>query len=71
MGSFARIGLRTLLVGMRLVSSEEYKEFKRKVQQLPAANKEAAFEELVSSLEQEVYLIGATAVLDRLQDEVP
>lgn len=26
---------------------------------------------MVSELEREVYLIGATAVLDRLQDQVP
>lgn len=28
---FARIGLRTLLIGMRIISEQEYKEFKRKV----------------------------------------
>ena len=27
--------------------------------------------ELISNLEKELYLIGATAVLDRLQDQVP
>jgi magnesium-transporting ATPase (P-type) len=34
-------------------------------------NREAAYNELVSELESGMYLIGATAVLDRLQDEVP
>jgi magnesium-transporting ATPase (P-type) len=31
LNKFARIGLRTLLLGMRIVSNEEYKEFKQKV----------------------------------------
>jgi len=29
---FSRIGLRTLLIGMRLISDKEYSEFKNKVQ---------------------------------------
>ena len=47
---FARIGLRTLLVGMRIISDQEYKEFKRQVEALPPTNKEEAYNELVSNL---------------------
>ena len=68
---FARIGLRTLLIGMRIISQAEYRDFTRAVQQLPPTNKEEAYAKLVSDLQQGVFLIGATAVLDRLQDEVP
>jgi magnesium-transporting ATPase (P-type) len=68
---FSRIGLRTLLIGMRIISEGEYSAFKRSVEALPPTNKEEAFNKLVSDLEQGIYLIGATAVLDRLQDEVP
>lgn len=68
---FSRIGLRTLLIGMRIISEAEYTAFKRSVEALPPTNKEEAFNKLVSDLEQGIYLIGATAVLDRLQDEVP
>lgn len=33
---FSRIGLRTLLVGMRIISEQEYQSFKQKVGELPA-----------------------------------
>lgn len=68
---FSVIGLRTLLIGMRIVSESEYSTFERAVKALPSSNKEEAFDKLVSDLEQGIYLIGATAVLDRLQDDVP
>lgn len=45
---FSRIGLRTLLIGMRIISDAEYREFKRRVEELPPDNKEVAFNELVS-----------------------
>jgi magnesium-transporting ATPase (P-type) len=32
---FSNIGLRTLLIGMRLISEEEYREFNKKAQSLP------------------------------------
>lgn len=41
------------------------------MESLPPTNKEEALNEIISDLERNVYLIGATAVLDRLQDEVP
>lgn len=37
--SFARIGLRTLLIAMRVISEDEYRRFKEKVNQLPLENK--------------------------------
>ena len=68
---FAVIGLRTLLVGMRIISEAEYSDFRKKVEGLPPTNKEEALNQIISDLESNIYLIGATAVLDRLQDEVP
>lgn len=38
---------------------------------MPPRNKEEAFNKLVSDLEQGIFLVGATAVLDRLQEDVP
>ncbi len=35
------------------------------------ANREEEIKQLESELESELYIIGATAVLDRLQDDVP
>lgn len=68
---FSRIGLRTLLIAMRTLSESEYSSFRKAVEELPNENREAAMDGLVSKLEQNLYLIGATAVLDRLQDFVP
>ena len=56
---------------MRLISEQEYSQFRKAVEALPPTNKEEAFDKLVSDLEQGIFLVGATAVLDRLQDEVP
>jgi magnesium-transporting ATPase (P-type) len=56
---------------MRIVSEAEYREFRRGIEQLSPSNKEEGYTQLVSELEQNIFLIGATAVLDRLQDEVP
>lgn len=36
---FSRIGLRTLLIGMRIISEAEYTQFRRNVEQLPPTNK--------------------------------
>lgn len=36
---FSRIGLRTLLIGMRIISEAEYTQFRRSVEQLPPTNK--------------------------------
>lgn len=36
---FSRIGLRTLLIGMRLISEQEYSQFKKAVESLPPTNK--------------------------------
>ena len=47
---FAKIGLRTLLIGMRLISEQEYSQFKKAADSLPTANREEAFENLVSEL---------------------
>jgi magnesium-transporting ATPase (P-type) len=71
---FSLIGLRTLLIAMKTISDEEYKTFKSertKLKGMAAADKEKAENELIDKLEQNMFIIGATAVLDRLQDEVP
>lgn len=68
---FSRIGLRTLLIAMKTISEADYSNFRKRVEKLPQENREKAYDELVSELEKGLYLIGATAVLDRLQDFVP
>lgn len=47
---FSRIGLRTLLIGMKIISEGEYSTFKKHVEALPSENKEQAVNKLVSDL---------------------
>ena len=56
---------------MRTISDSEYQAFKNKVNNLPAENRTEIFDQCVSELETDLILIGATAVLDRLQEDVP
>jgi len=64
---FARIGLRTLLMAMKVLSEEEYAEFDRRFNSIgDGENREEAIEALADELERNLMLIGATAVEDKL-----
>lgn len=66
-------GLRTLLMGMRVVSKQELDKFLVDVAKAEEdlVNRERLVEEVYSEFERGVILIGGTAVEDRLQDDVP
>ncbi|CAD8052350.1 unnamed protein product [Paramecium sonneborni] len=69
---FSTIGLRTLLMAMKILSEQEYLEFERQKEALASSDKrEQEKEELANNLEKDLYLLGATAVEDKLQEEVP
>ncbi|CAD8048326.1 unnamed protein product [Paramecium sonneborni] len=69
---FSTIGLRTLLMAMKILSEQEYQAFERQKEALASSDKrEQEKEELANNLEKDLYLLGATAVEDKLQDEVP
>ncbi|GLI80104.1 phopholipid transporting ATPase [Penicillium ochrochloron] len=70
---FAKEGLRTLCVADRLLSEEEYQVWNREHDIAAAAitDREEKMEEVASKIEQELMLIGGTAIEDRLQDGVP
>ncbi len=68
---FSLIGLRTLLVAMRTVSEKEYESFQKSMNSLPSHNNEEAANKLIADLESGLFVIGATAVLDKLQQDVP
>lgn len=69
---FSRIGLRTLLMAMRVLSENEYAEFNRRMNACAdSANRELEINKLADDLESDLMLLGATAVEDKLQDEVP
>lgn len=70
---FAREGLRTLCVAERILTEDEYVDWSRKHDIAAAAltDREEKLEEVASAIEQELMLLGGTAIEDRLQDGVP
>ncbi|KAL1998752.1 hypothetical protein VTN02DRAFT_5633 [Thermoascus thermophilus] len=70
---FAREGLRTLCVAERVLSEEEYQAWKMTHDLAAAAltDRERKLDEVSSAIEQELMLLGGTAIEDRLQDGVP
>ena len=66
-------GLRTLLMGMRVVSQTELDKFLKDVAKAEEdlKNRETLVEKVYSDFEKGIVLIGGTAVEDRLQDDVP
>ena len=69
----ARTGLRTLLIAMKIVDKEEFHKFFQDVNEAEedVVNREKLLDKIYSDLESDLTLLGATAVEDRLQDEVP
>ena len=72
---FAKEGLRTLCYSMKFLSEEEYNAFKVKFTMLQEEclndkSKTKEMEELISSLENDMLLLGVTALEDMLQDNV-
>ncbi|KAJ6241987.1 putative phospholipid-transporting atpase [Anaeramoeba flamelloides] len=70
---FAKNGLRTLLCGYRTVSEEELEDFLKRFKKASNEidNRDEALENVFSKFEQDFILLGATAIEDKLQDEVP
>lgn len=69
---FATEGLRTLVLGVRKIGKGEWESWKAKYEQ--ASNlilkREETMRALQAEIEVNLYIIGATAIEDRLQDEV-
>ncbi|KAH9875028.1 hypothetical protein J1614_004516 [Plenodomus biglobosus] len=70
---FAREGLRTLCIAQREISEEEYAEWNRDYDMAANAvvGREDKLEEVSDRIENHLWLIGGTAIEDRLQDGVP
>lgn len=70
---FAREGLRTLCVAQRELSEDEYRDWSKKHDIAAAAvhGREEKMEEVSDSIERDLFLLGGTAIEDRLQDGVP
>lgn len=70
---FAREGLRTLCIAKRYLTEQEYIEWQKEHQiaSMALENREERLEEVADIIEQDLTLIGGTAIEDRLQDGVP
>lgn len=70
---FAREGLRTLCIAQKEVSEADYKVWKKEHDAAASAldNREEKLEAVAEQIEQDLYLLGGTAIEDRLQDGVP
>ena len=60
-------------MGIRLIDQAEADDFLKKCQEAERdlKNKDALLDKVYSDFEQGITLLGATAVEDRLQDDVP
>ncbi|KAF4589570.1 phospholipid-translocating P-type ATPase domain-containing protein [Ophiocordyceps camponoti-floridani] len=70
---FAREGLRTLCIARKTLSEKEYEAWKKEHDAAAAAleNREEKLETVAELIEQDLMLLGGTAIEDRLQDGVP
>ncbi|KAG5992863.1 hypothetical protein E4U43_003642 [Claviceps pusilla] len=70
---FAREGLRTLCIAQKELTEEQYRIWKKEHDAAAAAleNREEKLENVAEMIEQDLYLLGGTAIEDRLQDGVP
>lgn len=70
---FAREGLRTLCIAERKISEKEYQAFSKEHDIAAAAltERDEKLEEVANEIEQNLMLIGGTAIEDKLQDGVP
>ena len=70
---FSQFGYRTLLVGMKIIEPAVYEEWnvRYRAAALDFKHKKENLEELQNEIEENLHLIGATIVEDKLQDQVP
>ncbi|KAI1412851.1 phospholipid-translocating P-type ATPase [Hypoxylon sp. FL1857] len=71
---YASEGLRTLCLAMREISDQEYQEWYTifdKAQTTVGGNRSEELDKAAELIEHDFYLLGATAIEDRLQDGVP
>lgn len=70
---YATEGLRTLCIAMREVSEQEYRQWSKIYDQAAATiqGRSEALDKAAEMIEQNMFLLGATAIEDKLQDGVP
>ena len=70
---FSSQGYRTLFVGIKILSEYEYQIFDNEIKKadISLQNRDKLINEIYDKMERNIYLLGATVVEDKLQDEVP
>ncbi|KAL5004459.1 hypothetical protein ScPMuIL_017915 [Solemya velum] len=70
---YAVLGLRTLMIAHRRLTPEQFEEFDKLLTDARTSmqNREEKLEEAFRYVEKDLHLLGATAVEDKLQDDVP
>jgi phospholipid-transporting ATPase len=70
---YATEGLRTLCLASRIIPDDEYRRWTAKYEQAASQihGRAEALEQIAEEIEQNLNLLGATAIEDKLQDGVP
>lgn len=70
---FASGGLRTLCIASRILLEDEYQLWSQKYYEASTAleNRSDKLDQVAELIEKDMFLLGATAIEDKLQDEVP
>ncbi|VDO03931.1 unnamed protein product [Rodentolepis nana] len=73
MDEFAKIGLRTLCIAFRRLDRAYYESWAKKYYErsIAVTNRAELVNEVCEEIEQNLELVGATAIEDKLQDDVP
>ncbi|CDK29912.1 unnamed protein product [Kuraishia capsulata CBS 1993] len=73
MEEFAAEGLRTLCIATRIIPEKEYQEWNKIFQKASTTlvDRSQALDDAAELIEKDLFLLGATAIEDKLQDGVP
>lgn len=73
LGEFAREGLRTLVLGVRILSEKECSDWLEEYQEAATSikNRDELLTAAAMSIESKLHIVGATAIEDKLQVGVP
>lgn len=73
LGEFASEGLRTLVLGVKILSEEEAETWLAKFKEASTSieNRDKKLTAVAYEIEKDLHIVGATAIEDRLQDGVP
>ena len=68
---FSKKGFRTLMVGYKIIPEREYFQWNEEIKTYELKKKKNFFNKLYNKIENNLELLGATVVEDKLQDRVP